>query len=212
MSSDTLSIVTAVEKAQIASGNAFVVLAEIQLMNTATQEIVETIFVANNNEDLVYRGETYFAFPFELSLKQEAGAAPEITLTAMDLKKVLLNKLQQYGGASGSILVMRIVNTGNLTQPPEIEETFEVTETAANNYSISAKLGIDTALRRQFPRRRQLRDRCAWRYRGVECGYTGALPTCDLSLGGTNGCNAHNNGLKFGGFPGLISRGIRFGN
>lgn len=212
MSSDTLSIVTAVEKAQVASGNAFVVLAEIELMNAATKEIVETIFVANNNEDFVYQNETYVAFPFDLSMKQEAGAAPEITLTAIDLKKILMGKLQQYSGAAGSIVTIRIINSGSVTQAPELEEVFEVVETSAANFSITARLGIDTALRRQFPRRRQLRDRCAWRYRGPECGYTGEMPTCDLSLGGPNGCRAHANELSFGGFPSLRSRGIRFGN
>jgi phage-related protein len=212
MTAETLSIFSAIEKAQLASSNAYIVLAEIQLMDTPTQSIVETVFVANNNEPLVYRNETYVAFPFNITLRQEAGALPEITLTAMDLNRVLLDKLQLYGGASGSVVIIRIVNSGNLSGAPDYEETFEVTETSANSYSISAKLGIDTALSKMFPRRTQLRDRCPWRYKSVECSYTGPLPTCTLSLQGPNGCAAHNNTPNFGGRPAVRNRAIRFGN
>lgn len=209
--SNSLSIATAIEKSKVASTTPFVALAEIQLMNTPTQQFVDTVFVANNDEEIVYQGETYVAFPFNLNLKQEAGATPEITLTATDLNRVLATKLEQYGGASGSLVIMRIVNTANLAQAAELEEIFEVLETAEANYQITAKMGIESALRRTFPRRTQMRDRCSWRYRSAECGYTGPMPTCDLSLQGPNGCAAHANAINFGGYPGLISRGVRLG-
>jgi len=211
MPNKALSVNTVLEKNKLASGNAFLVLMEIQVMNAHTGQFVETIFVANNNEPVVFQNETYVPFPFDLELKEEAGALPELTLRAMDFQKVLMNKLNEFGGAAGSILIMRIVNSANLNGSPEIEETFELLESSANDFQITLKIGVESSLRKIFPRRTQMRDRCAWRYKSAECGYNGSLPTCDLTLQGPNGCAAHGNTVNFGGFPGLVSRGIRYG-
>lgn len=41
---------------------------------------------------------------------------------------------------------------------------------------------------------------CVYPYRDPEtCGYTGTLPTCDLTLKGANGCETHNNAHRHGG-------------
>lgn len=32
---------------------------------------------------------------------------------------------------------------------------------------------------------------CAWKYKSAQCSYAGALPTCDLTFDGINGCLAH---------------------
>jgi lambda family phage minor tail protein L len=57
-----------------------------------------------------------------------------------------------------------------------------------------------------LPRRLALRYACWWKYKSADCGYTGALPTCNLTLGD---CYAHfygnPAGLPFGGFPGLTT-------
>lgn len=211
MANKSITIATVVEKNKVASDSAFVVLLELQIANTETGAIWESVYVANNDENVVYQSETYYAFPFEINLRQEAGAIPEITLSAHDYQRVLLGKLSQYSGISGSQVILRIVNTANLLAPPEIEETFEVLKTSASDFGISLTLGAQSQLRQYFPRRIQMRDRCPWRYKSYECGYAGALPSCDLSLQGPNGCATHNNSVNFGGFPALVNRGIRVG-
>ncbi len=50
---------------------------------------------------------------------------------------------------------------------------------------------------------------CIWKYKSTQCGYTGALATCTRTLDGTNGCEAHNNQVRFGGFPGIDSNGAQ---
>lgn len=41
---------------------------------------------------------------------------------------------------------------------------------------------------------------CVYPYRDSEtCGYTGTLPSCDLTLKGSNGCEAHGNAHRHGG-------------
>ncbi len=207
----SFSVINAVEKNKIASANSWIVLLEIQFVDTSTGQVAETKYVANNNEDLTYDSNVYVAFPFDIKLKQEAGGVPEITLTAQDFQKVLLSKMNKYSGASGSIVIMRIVNSDNLTAEPELEENFEVLDSSANDYVIAFKLGAENILTRRFPNSVQMRDRCRWRYKSDDCGYVGAEASCDLTLQGANGCSFHSNSPNFGGFPGLKGTGIRYG-
>jgi hypothetical protein len=41
---------------------------------------------------------------------------------------------------------------------------------------------------------------------GTECGYFGVLATCDHTKTGGNGCEFHDNVLRFGAFPGIPQR------
>ena len=106
---------------------------------------------------------------------------------------------------------MRIVNSGNLTADPELEENFEILTSSANDYGISFSLGAENILTRRFPNSVQMRDRCRWRYKSAECAYVGAEVSCDLTLQGANGCAFHVNTPNFGGYPGLKGTGIRYG-
>lgn len=210
MANKAISVATIIEKNQISSGVAFIVLARVEIFDSVTQTYPETVYVANNAENVVFEGETYVAFPFNVDLKYEAGSIPQISLTAKDYQKVLLAKLDLYSGAIGSRVTITVVNTGNLSQGSEVEEIFEVIGSGANDWSITLQLGAESAIAKNFPTRTQMRDRCSWRYKGPECTYSGAMPTCDLSLQGTNGCAAHSNSENFGGFPSLVNRGIRY--
>lgn len=207
----SFSVVNAVEKNKVASANAWLVLLEVQFVDTDTGLVVETEYVANNNEDVTYDSNVYQAYPFDIKMKHEAAGVPEVSLTAQDFQKILLGKMNLYSGATGSIVIMRVVNSGNLTAEPELEENFEIIGSSANDYVVSFQLGAENILTRRFPNSAQMRDRCRWRYKSSECGYVGAESSCDLSLQGANGCAFHNNTPNFGGYPGLKGSGLRYG-
>lgn len=207
----SFSVANVIEKNKLATGEAFLVLLEIILVDTTTGGVVDTIYVVNNNENITYDLNIYQAFPFDLQLSQESGGVPEISLTATDFQKILISHMNSLSGGTGSSVIVRVVNSGNLSAEPELEETFEVIDASASDYKINVKLGAENALRKNFPRGVQMRDRCRWRYKGTECGYVGAIASCDLSLQGANGCAAHDNTLNFGGYPGLKGRGVRYG-
>lgn len=211
MANRALSVASIIEKNKLASGVPFVLLAKIEIFDSTSQTFVETVYVANNTESVVFAGQTYVAFPFTIELRYEAGAIPDISMSAVDFQKVLLGKLNAYGGATGSRVTIVIANTGNLSAGAEIEEVFEVTSASASEWKITLRLGAESVISRQFPARTQMKDRCSWRYKSAECGYTGGLASCDLSLQGANGCAAHNNTINFGGFPAIQNRGIRYG-
>jgi lambda family phage minor tail protein L len=198
-----MSVATVIEKNRIASPVAFVPLLEIDVTDPKTGAYLETIYLARNNENVEYNGHTYTAAAFDFDAKVEDNNQPTVTVMTRDYTRAIQARVQAYGGGVGFTVRLIIVNSGNITQPPEIVETFSVIQTSAKNYDITFTLGTENPLTRRFPFRRQFRDRCQWRYKGPECGYNGPLPSCDFTLFGINGCAAHNNDPRFGGFPGI---------
>ncbi|CCG43298.1 hypothetical protein [Magnetospirillum molischianum] len=197
-----LSVGTVIEKNRIASNVAFVILIEVEVKDSFGN-LVEILRMARNNEPIIFQDNEYVAANFELSLKEQAGSIPEIQVVAQDHTLAIQQRMQEYGGGVGFGIRMIVVNTGNLSQPPEIVETFKVIRASARGYVVTFGLGAENPLSMRFPRRRQMRDRCSWRFGSAECGYVGDLRSCDLSLQGPNGCAAHGNTRRFGGFPGL---------
>lgn len=201
-----LSLATAIDKNRIASVNAFVTLIAVEIWDEEINEIVETLRFAHNNEDLVYRGQTYQKANFTFQISDGTDGAKEAQIVVQDQSQEIMARMEGYTGGVGFKVRLYVVNTGNLSQAPEIEELLYVTSSSAKDYVATFTLGAGNPLAQRFPRRLQFRARCSWLYRGPECGYNGGMPTCDYSLQGENGCTAHNNNRRFGGFPGIIPR------
>ena len=210
MAGKNLALSTIVEKNKIASEVPFLVLLEIGVIDPSTNNLVETLYLVKNNEDITYQSQLYTAFPFGLSLREEAGAIPEVTITVTDYTRDIQARMQAYGGGINSTAKIIVVNYGDLTQPPEIVEEFKVVGASSTNYVVTWTLGAENPLSMPFPKRKQNRDRCAWKYKGTECGYGGPMASCDLTLNGTNGCLAHANEERYGGFPGINRGNIQF--
>jgi phage-related protein len=206
----SLSVISIRDKNAISSVNAWVSLLAVTVKDPLTAQIIETIYLANNTEDLTFQGQIYVATRFDLELKESAGEQATVSVKVLDYTQAIQARLQAYGGIVGSDVKLIIVNAGNLNQPAEIVENFKIIGTSAANYEVTWELGAENALALPFPRRRQFRDRCSFQYKSVECGYVGGLTSCDLSLQGSNGCAAHANSINFGGFPGLNTGGVRY--
>jgi hypothetical protein len=207
-----LSVASVIEKNRLSSDVPFLPCLDITVIDPATFATVEVLHLVRNDEDIIYNGFVYKAILFDLELKQEAGTQGSVNLSIVDYTRALQGRMQAYGGGVGFRVSILVVNAGALDQPPEIIEDFEVIGASSADYSASFTLGVENALAKTFPRRKQTRDFCQWRYKdAVTCGYTGGLSSCDLSLQGANGCAAHGNTVRFGAFPGINSNGARYG-
>lgn len=198
-----LSVATVIEKNRIASNVAFVPLLEIHVLNPATNEVVEVIRYARNSEDITFESNVYLKGAFDLDMKQGAGEIGDVTVSIKDYTRAVQSRMQDYGGGVGFPVTITIVNTGNLAQAAEIQETYKVVAAKSKGYDVEFVLGAENPLTMRFPRRLQARNRCPWAYKGARCGYSGPLTTCDFSLQGPNGCAAHDNTERFGAFPGV---------
>lgn len=211
MTTKSLSIASVIEKNRISSDVPFLICADINVIDPASGALAETLHIVRNNEPIVFNGNTYVATNFDVELKEESGSQQTIRLTINDYTKAIQARMQGYGGGVGFSVAIMVVNSAALDLPPEIVEYFEIVASESYNYACTFTLGAENNLSKTFPRRRQARDFCQWRYKSEECGYTGSMPTCDQSLRGTNGCAAHNNVIRFGGFPGINTRDVRYG-
>lgn len=202
------SIATALDKGKLASGVVYTALLEIDILDTSTRLVSETLRFCHNNENYTFQGNTYLAMPFEFSVNRQKGELPTITLTVRDITQVIQSRLQEYDGAVDFPVRLIVVSSAD-TGSAEMIESFTVQNAQAmsDGFTVEFELGAENPLALRFPTRLQFRNRCFWRYKGTECGYTGALPTCDFSIDGANGCRAHSNEARFGGFPGIRRRG-----
>lgn len=209
--SKNLSVASIIEKNRLSSDVPYLVLLDIDVVNPDTGAAIETMRIVRNTEAITYRGQPYQPANFDIELKQEAGTQQSVRLSIRDYSQAVQGRMEAYGGGVGFKVTVMVVNGGALDMPPDVSEFFEVISAEAANYVCQFTLGAENALTRTFPRRRQTRDFCQWRYKGPECGYTGALPSCDLTLRGPNGCNAHGNTVRFGAFPGIQNRDVSYG-
>lgn len=153
--------------------------------------------------------QTYTPFNFELdgaSVKND-GSLPQITLKVSNVNRLVEGAIVQYSGVAGAQANIYVLNTDNPSGEPEIALETTIIRTTTDSKFATFTCGALSPLRRLFPPRLYYAGTCMWRYKGARCQYTGNLPTCDLSFDGTNGCIAHANQQRYGGFPGIATNG-----
>lgn len=209
--SKNLSLATVLEKNKLSSDVPFLALLDVEIVNPSTGVVVIVLHIANNPESVVWNGTTYEPGGFDFNLKSESGKQPEVNLTIVDYTLAIQGYMQQYGGGVGSNVTLSIVRGDALDKPPEIVEYFQIIGASAAEYMATFNLGAENAIMKTFPRRQQRRDFCQWQYKdAATCKYAGPMATCDLTLQGPNGCQAHGNAINFGAYPGLNARGSRY--
>ena len=207
----SISVTDAIEKNKLSSSHAYLIALKIDVVNPVDMQVVETLRIVRNSEDVVLSGEMYVATSFSIDIKEESGTPSSISISAVDYSGALQSRMQEYGGGIDFGIEVLIFNSGDLNSKPELREFFKVTTASSKNYEVSFTLGSTNPLSMNFPGRVQLRDRCSWRFKSEECGYDGQLATCDLSLQGSNGCVFHSNSKRYGGFPGINPQIFRYG-
>lgn len=207
----SLSVASVIEKNRLSSDTPWLICLDIAVNDPATGTVVETLHIVRNTEAIVYNGFTYAPGNFDIELREESGVQNNIKLAIRDYTLAVQQRMQNYGGGVGFSVAIMVVNAAALTVAPEVIENFEVVGAESSNYVCTFTLGAENNVTKTFPRRRQAKDYCQWRYKGDDCGYTGALPSCDLSLKGPNGCVSHQNVIHFGAFPGINGRDVNYG-
>lgn len=206
-----LSVASILEKNRLDSDNPFLVALDIEVVDPSTGVVSEVLYVVRNHADVTINGVVYSSAMFDINFRMASGESPQVSLGITDFTGALTARMQAYGGGVGFNVTMSIVDSGHLSAPPDIVEYFQVTAASSQDYRIQFQLGGENEVAKTFPRRRQRKDFCGWRYKDPNtCRYVGAIPDCDLSLQGPNGCAAHGNSINFGAFPGLNSNGYSY--
>jgi len=184
------------------------------LLDIDIEDVDDTLRFVNNNENIVYDGNTYIKCNFELGEwnLSESGRLPNRTLniTNADLIKFLLPYNEDYDGIVGSIVTVTPVNSDHLDLDVSSKaQEYIVLQSSPGEDWISYTLGSPNPLNQRFPLSRYFGLHCRFvaHFRGVECKYDGSATTCNGTL---KQCKEYGNETNFGGCPGLRSKTVRF--
>lgn len=198
----SLSAIAKQEKNKLSTGSAFIVLLDIDLKDG------DVIRVCYNNEDIMWNGTLYQAFPFELGEVSETvdGSDPNVELKVNNTSRALSYYIESSGGAVNMPVVLRVVNSENLnSNEVELEESFVVQKTSVAEDFVTFTLGAEYSARTRRPLNRYMKNNCPFKYKGIRCGYNGDSNVCYHTL---VDCRNHDNSKRFGGFPGIDQKGV----
>ena len=200
-----LSVAGIIEKSQLSSEGVWLLLVEVAIPYEE-----EPLRLVRNNEDILWNGHTWTAFNFKLGefTEDNKGKPQSLPLQVSNITQTVQAYVEEQGGLTGTTVTLRVVHSRHLDNiAPELEEVFTVQSTACDNKWVTFYLGSDISTQLRFPFRRVLKNFCAWRdqYKGIECGYAGALPACDGTL---KSCRERGNSVRYGGEPSIPEGGL----
>lgn len=196
-----LSVAAILAKNKLDDTGAWLILLDVVIGN-------DTLHLVYNTEDIVWNGNTYTAFPFEMDPMSEdsKGELPALQIRVSNVLQSLQYYINDSGGCVGSTVTLRIVHSKHLdATEPEVEEVWAITKCVSNEQWVTFTLGADYPVTARRPIWRYLKNFCPFEYKGVECGATSALATCDHSL---VQCRARNNSTRYGGEPAIPQGGL----
>lgn len=200
----SLSAAAIVEKNVLANTGAWILLLEITLPDTTV------IRVCNNTSNIVWPTgtNTWTAFPFELQemSDESKNVVPAVTVRVGNASRAMQAYMEAADGGVDSDVRILLVHSAHLDLlTAEVEYNFKVIEAHADNLWATFVLGASNPYNKRFPRNRCLKNFCRYKvFKGDRCGYAGIETACDRTL---TRCIALANNARFGGFPGLSSRG-----
>ena len=204
----------------------WLVLIKITLTDVGSTEIRLT----RNNENVFFNdgggNEEYTAFSFTLSTKTQTstGEISHLELQVSNITRLIQPYLEDLDGAIGSTVKVMVINYDNLTATPngkvaeyaDLIQEHDVLSAKSSTQWVTFILGAPSPLRRPFPPDKYLAQNCAWQFDTA----TTPSPECNYRVSGdglgktvckrTYGdCVNHGNEVRYGGFLGLQTGGIR---
>jgi lambda family phage minor tail protein L len=211
----TLSQIAIEEKNKLGTDSVFLVALKITIPSISGPFSVR---VVNNTETVVWKGESWTAFPFTINEISEAtGEVPRVDIQVSNVSRVMDSYLEQYDqyikaeGYTPITVNIYVINTAviadNPNADPEVEHFFELKQPKADAMWATFTLGASNPYNRRFPQNRILKNHCRWKFKASDglCGYVGVETACDHSLAR---CRELENSPRFGGAPGAGASGF----
>jgi phage-related protein len=190
-----LTLLQRLEKNRLYSNGAWLALLDITINNTYN------VKVCNNNEDITYEGNVYYAFPFSMdviALEDSKGETNDITLKVSNLTGIIMNYIEMSEGAKNSTITIAYINSKHLDEPAAFRETMKISSISYDDSWVELKLSANYITSFRIPMRTYKRDFCDYQFKGIECGYNGSETACNHSL---KRCRELHNEIRYGGEP-----------
>jgi len=195
------------EKNKLATTSAWKPLVKVEIQDS------DTLRFTPNPTSITFDGETYEPRMVTIDQVQldSRGGQASVRVTVGNVGREVSAYLEAVE-MRGARVTIRYVNSANLADATAVvlEERYEILGIQVQGAkAVIFTLGREQIASTLLPSARFNRDYCRWIYKSVQCGYGGALASCDHILEGANGCRAHGNMPSFGGFPLLTNIGGR---
>lgn len=197
-----LSQAAIIEKNRPDTLNAWLILLEITINPQLTLRLVR------NTDNIIWAGQVWTAFPFELDAPEQNsnGELPVFNIRVSNITHTVEGYLEQAGGGIGAQVRLMVVMSNHLDlTTPELDEVFSVQSTSYDENWVTFSLTGAVNLFRRIPSRRFFKNFCPYKFKGIECQYTGTYTTCDKSL---KQCRQRGNVSRFGGEPAIPQGGL----
>ena len=122
-----LSNIAKIEKNKLISDTIWIILLEIALKSGYIMRF------CSDNEDVVWDGETWIAFPFDLESPKQtsSGELPRFAIRVSNITRAIEGYLEQEGGGVGATVRMMVVmSTHSDITEPECDMEFTVQSTS----------------------------------------------------------------------------------
>lgn len=166
--------------------------------------------LAGTDEDVTYRGRTYTAYPVTHGDIEATGGGdiPKLDAAISNVDGSAAEFLRTYDGLEDRRIRIRLVHEDLVSLDVDtVPYDTKIASATIRNEVVVFQLGEPPLHALFFPSGVFSRLKCRHRFRGPRCGWTsaqaGSATSCDLSLDGPNGCVAHNNETRWGGYASL---------
>lgn len=196
----SLSAIAKAEKNKLSTESTFIILLDICLD--------EVVRVCYNTDDVIWNGNLYQAFPFTIGEigEDSDGSDPNVELQIDNVSQAMQYIVEESGGGNNTEVILRVVNSKGLDlATAEMEAHFVVQKCTVNQQYITFTLGSEYSARTRRPLNRYMKNNCPFKYKGLRCGATSSLTTCNHTL---QDCRTRKNSKRFGGFPGIDQKGV----
>ena len=171
----SISAISKAEKNKLSTNSCFLILLEIRLQST--------VYICYNNEDVTWKGQLYQAFPFEIGeITEDDTSDPHVSLKVSNVARGMQWYVEDSGGGVGTEVILRVVNSLNMSGDADLEEYFVVTACKIDEQWIEFTLGNGYSARTRRPLDRYMKNNCPFKYKGIRCGYNGNQGSCMHTL------------------------------
>jgi phage-related protein len=189
------------EKNKLASDGVWLLALEVNIPG-----VNDPVRVVRNNENIVWRGEPWVAFRFEIDEISEKSKAevPRVDLRVSNINQVFESYVQDWdtwtkqNGFSPITVNIYLLNSKDLANDdPVADYLFDLKQPRMSEKWATFTLGAKSPFNRRFPQGQVRKNYCRYKFKiDPRCGYTGTVTTCNRTL---PYCRYLENSHRFGG-------------
>lgn len=187
------------EKNKLANDKPFIILFKMTI-----EGVADPIYLARNNEDIVWDGKTWIAYPMTIGdIHTDGKTLPTVNWGVSNLGGILQQYVHKFKGFTDAKVTIYAIHYSMLhINKPLIKLDFEINKTSYGEEWIQFTIGASPEAASKFPACTYMAHYCPYRFKSCRCGYTGDEAPCNNTL---ETCRIP---TRFGGEEGMNSNGI----